>query len=166
MKRLAFFTGMLLLASGVFAQTADTLSPARKTGVFPPFKFLLPDSVSAFKKTMLPAKRPVFLMVFNPACDHCKHETEELIGRIEDFRKIEVVMITMAPLAEIRAFVEQYGLAQYKNIVVAQDTQFTLPSFFQMRNFPYLAFYDRNLKLIDTFEGNLPMDKVLAKFGK
>ena len=166
MKRLALILVSILLATGAFAQTADTLSPARKTGIFPPFKFLMPDSVSTFKKEMLPPKRPVFLIVFNPACEHCKHETEELVQHIDDFRKVQVVMVTMAPLSEIRDFIALYHLDTYKNIVVAQDTQFTLPSFFQMRNFPFLAFYDKRQKLIDTFEGNLPMDKVLAKFGK
>ena len=62
------------------------------------------------------------------------------------------------------AFREKYHLANYKNIIIGQDDKFMLPSFFMINQLPFLAFYNRKHELIDTFEGSLPIEKVIAKF--
>ena len=63
-------------------------------------------------------------------------------------------------------FREKYKLADYKNIVVAQDPNFFLVTYFMIRNLPFLAFYDKKKELISVFEGSLPIDKVLKEFEK
>jgi thioredoxin-related protein len=57
-------------------------------------------------------------------------------------------------------------LANYKNIVVAQDTHYFLTSFFTIHSLPFLAFYNRKKELITVFEGSMPVEKVLAVFEK
>ena len=106
------------------------------------------------------------LMLFNPACDHCKQETEDLVKNIDKFKDIQIVMATNVPLKEIRTFIEEYKLAQYKNIVVTQDTHYFLISFYQLHNFPFLAFYNKKKELISVFQGSMPMEKVLKQFSK
>lgn len=115
---------------------------------------------------MLPAKKPVLLVIFNPSCDHCKHVTEELIKEYDAFKGIQLVMATTAPLSEMRAFITAYALDKYTDIVVGQDPQFMLPPFFRMRNFPLLASYDKKHQLIAAQEGSLPIKKLLENFGK
>ena len=35
------------------------------------------------------------LMVFSPDCEHCQHETEEIIKNIDQFKKYQIVMATL-----------------------------------------------------------------------
>lgn len=104
------------------------------------------------------------LMLFNPQCEHCQHETEEIIKNIDKFKDIQIVMSTSMPFDSMKAFREKYKLAQYDNIIVAQDTHYFLPSFYMIRNMPFLAFYNKKKELISIFEGALPVDRVLALF--
>ena len=104
-------------------------------------------------------------MVFSPDCDHCKHETEELIKNIDKFKKIQILLTTWLPFDQMKKFYEEFQLSRFENITVAWDKSFFFAPFYALKNLPFLAFYDKNGKLISVFEGNLPMDKVAERFG-
>lgn len=154
----------LCLSVVVFAQTDGTVPTYKKFPTFPPVKLLLPDSASHFTKEDLQKKKPAMLMLFNPGCSHCQHETEEIIKHIDEVKHIQIVMATPMPFDSMIAFREKYHLENYKNIIIGQDDKFMLPSFFMINQLPFLAFYNRKHELIDTFEGSLPIEKVIAKF--
>ena len=105
-------------------------------------------------------------MAFSPDCEHCQHETEEIIKNIERFKDIQIVMSTLASITEMNLFSEKYKLNQYKNIVVVKDISYFLPTFYQFRNLPFLAFYDKKQKLISEFSGSLSIERVLKEFEK
>lgn len=105
-------------------------------------------------------------MVFSPMCEHCQHETEELVKNIDKFKNVTIIMATMMPFDSMMHFRTRYGLEQYENIIMGQDTQFFLPPFYDIHNLPFLAFYDKKGKFISVFEGNMPMDKVLGELSK
>ncbi|HEY6502387.1 MAG TPA: redoxin domain-containing protein [Chitinophagaceae bacterium] len=163
-KLIAAIIGLLL--SAVINAQADPAStpPYKRFPSVPPFKLLKTDSVSVFTKADLKKNRPVLVILFSPECDHCKHETEEIIRRIDDFKKIQIVMATMMPLNTARQFYEEYELARFENITVGKDMDNLLPTYYAINNLPFLAFYDKKGKLIDVFEGSLPVEKVLGKF--
>ncbi len=64
----------------------------------------MPDSTSYFTKEDLPKKSAVMLMLFNPQCDHCQHETEEIIKNIDRFKNIQIVMTTSMPFDAMKEF--------------------------------------------------------------
>lgn len=105
-------------------------------------------------------------MLFNPGCSHCQHETEELVKNIDKFKNIQIVMATSMLFDSMLTFRERYKLTDYKNIVVTQDVNFFLISYFKISSLPFLAFYDKKKELISVFEGGLPMDKILKEFDK
>lgn len=70
------------------------------------------------------------------------------------------------PFDSMMAFRETYKLASYENIVVAKDVHFFLPPFFNIRNLPFMAFYNKRKELISVFEGSLSVDKMLAELEK
>lgn len=150
-----------------FAQNDSLPQPAYKRFPFvPPFRLLLSDSTTWVTKEDLPEKKAVLVIVFSPDCEHCKHETEEIIRRIDDFKKISIVMATPMAHAKMKEFVSQFGLQRFPNIIVGRDVNFMLPVYYDMRNFPFLGFYNKKGDLIEGFEGSLPIDQVLAKFDK
>jgi hypothetical protein len=152
-KLIALMTGCFILAT-CFSQ-GDSSQPAfKRFPTFPPVQLLLPDSSSHFTKDQLPKKKVVILMIFNPACEHCQHETEEIVKNIDQFKNMQIVMATTSGLTDMKNFIETYHLDQYDNIIVGQDNKYFLPIFYMIRNLPFMAIYDKQGKLLDTMEGS------------
>jgi len=155
----------LVWATDIYPQTDSFPAPYKKFPFFPPVKLVLPGN-AAFTKDDLPKKKPVMLMIFNPMCEHCRLETEEIIRNIDKFGRSSIVMVTTMPYDSMLSFRDKYKLAAYDNIIVAQDTQFFLPVFFKLSSLPFLAFYDKKGKLISVFEGSMPVEKAAAELKK
>jgi peroxiredoxin len=155
----------LAISLAAYSQ-ADSVTPAYlKFPSIPPFELLQIDSSSLFTKSDLKKNQPLLLMYFSPDCEHCKHQTEDLLKEIRSFKKIQIVMATYQPFESMKSFYEKYDLAKY-NIHVGRDSKFVLPPFFRMANLPYLALYDKKGQLITTMEGNQKVNKILKAFGK
>ncbi|MBK8142169.1 MAG: redoxin domain-containing protein [Chitinophagaceae bacterium] len=129
MKKIMFLFLNLLVMQSAIAQSDSLQPPYKRFPTYPPVKLLLPDSISFYTKADLPKKAAIMLMLFNPECEHCKQETEDLISKIDRFKNIQVVMATNTTFSRMLAFRETYQLAKYKNIIVAQDTHYFLPTF-------------------------------------
>jgi len=115
MKKLACILLTLMLAFSAVAQSdSASLPPYKRFPTPPPFRILMNDSIAWYTKADLPKKKAVMIMIFNPECDHCKHETEELIKNIDKFKKIEIVMATPRDFSEMKAFYGHYELAVSK----------------------------------------------------
>ena len=166
MKKIILSLVSVLFVLIAFSQNDSIQPPYKRFPNFPPVKLLLPDSSSYFTKQDLNKKSPVMLMVFIPHCELCQHETEELIRNIDKFveKDIQVVMATSMLFDSMMAFRERYQLVKYKNIIVAQDPNFFLPSYYSLHNLPFLAFYNKKKELISVFEGSLPMTAILEIF--
>ncbi|HEV8506165.1 MAG TPA: thioredoxin [Chitinophagaceae bacterium] len=141
-----------------------TLPPYKRFPTVPPLKLLLLDSASYFTKNDLKKNRPVLIIVFNPDCEHCKHETEEIIKNIDSLKNIQIVMATIMSFDLMKSFYENYDLQRFQNIIVGKDVQYTLPSFYQMHFMPYLAMYNKKGNLLATFEGSMKMQDLIHTF--
>lgn len=165
MKILFYTLVILSMASTSFAQQDSAAAPPYKRFPnVPPFKLLETDSVTIFTKDDLKKNKKVLLILFNPGCDHCKHETEELIKHIDDFKKVQIIMATTAPFADMKEFYTNFNLARFDNIKTGKDIQSFLPSFFMIYSLPYLAMYDKKGKLISIFEGTMKMEDLIKVF--
>ena len=166
MKKNLFLFSLLISVQIGFAQLGPDKAPYLRFPSYPPVKLLMTDSVSYFTKENLSKKSPVMLMLFNPQCEHCQHETEEMIKNIDKFKDIQIVMATFMPLDSIITFRKKYKLAKFDNITVAQDIHFFLPNFYMVHSLPFLAFYNKKKELISVFEGSMPIEKVLEELKK
>ncbi|MBS1921690.1 MAG: thioredoxin [Bacteroidetes bacterium] len=167
MKKQFLFAFAILTTFFASAQTDSSKLPAYKRfPTLPPVTLLLTDSASHFSKGNFSKKEQVLIILFNPECEHCQKETEELLDSIDHFKNIQIVMATMMPFSEMTAFYKKYKLAKYHNIVVGQDTKYFLPVFYMVSNLPYLALYNKKGELITTFEGAVPIHKVIGEFNK
>src|SRR5690242_18607924 len=94
----------------------DPEPPYKKFKTIPPFKIMLPDSTNYYTKDDLPRKKAVLMMLFNPICEHCKHETEDIIKNIDKFEDVQIVMATSMPFDSMKVFRDRFHLDQYPNI--------------------------------------------------
>ncbi len=153
----------LLLAAATASAQTDTALYLRFPQV-PPFTlYKAPDSTK-FTKDDLAGKKKTLLIIFSPDCDHCQHETKALTDTIKAFKKIQIVMATYLPYAEMMKFYTDYNIAAYPNITMGWDKSFFLPPFFKLNSLPFMALYDKKGKLITTFEGTVAMKKILTAF--
>jgi thioredoxin-related protein len=165
MRKLICFWFVFFSISCLYAQNnVDTTAPYQRFPTVPPFKLLQPDSITVFSKADLKKNRAVLVILFSPTCEHCQHETEEIIKKIDAFKKIQIVMATPMPFNQMKEFYAKYKLDQFENIKVGRDYQFFLPSFFMVRNLPYLAMYNKEGNLLKTFEGNMKIDDLIQVF--
>jgi thioredoxin-related protein len=162
-KHLLALVFLLSLLEGS-AQNDSMQPPYKRFPSFPPVKLLNIDSITYFSKKDLPKKKPVMLIIFNPVCTHCQHETQEITKHMDRFKDIHIVMATTMPYDSMMSFRQRYGLAQYSNITVVQDTKFFLPVFYMISNLPFIALYNKKGKLITTFEGSVKVETLLDAF--
>jgi thioredoxin-related protein len=167
MKTILILLSALLFVLPSFAQTeAKPEPPYKRFPSVPPFKLLLTDSSTIFTKEDLSKKKATMIMLFSPDCDHCQHETEQIILHKEAFEKVQIVMATIAPFDKMLSFHNKYDLKRFDNIVMGKEINYVLPTFYNIRNFPFLAFYNKKKELISVFEGSMPIQKIVEELKK
>lgn len=167
MKKISFLALVLAFYFTGSSQN-DSLpeAPYKRFPTPPPFKLLLTDSSSYFTKDDLSKKKTLMIMLFSPDCEHCQHKTEEIIQHIVAFEKVQIVMSTTLPFEKMVEFYNKYELKRFDNIVVGKDISYLLPTFFNIRNLPFLAFYNKKKELISVFEGAMPIEKIIEESRK
>lgn len=152
-------TAVPVLFALVTVAQSDTAYPYKRFPTVPPISLLQADSSMLTKDKL--KKGPVLLMFFSPSCDHCQHQVTDMLKRMEAFKHIQLVLATYQPFEEMVAFIKNYGLAKYPNIKVGRDEKFVLPPFYHIQSLPYLALYNKKWDLVNTWQGNVPVDTLL-----
>jgi len=143
---------------------ANAQAPFMRFPTIPPFHLLKLDSSTYLTKDDVKKNRRTIIMYFSPDCEHCKHQTEAILGDFSKFRDIEIVMATYQPFEEMKQFDSHYHITGHPNMLIGRDEKFVLPPFYKIRSLPYLALYDKKGKLITTFEGTQKADTILNAF--
>lgn len=161
MKSLIFLTLIFIAQQGLSQQ--DTSALFKRFPTVPPITLLKTDS-GLITKDGLNKNQPLIIMYFSPECHHCQHQVEDMLKRMDDLKKVHIILATHRPMDELIAFQNKYKLNEYSNIESGRDTKYFIQPFYKIKNLPYLALYDKDGKLITTFEGNVTVDKLVAAF--
>lgn len=165
-KKILLFFVLFVATIALHAQSDTAQAPYKRFPHVPPFQILLGDSTTFYKKESLPKGKPVLLMLFSPECSHCQHTAEDIVKHKDSLKNIEIVMATLHTISQMNSFAETYGLKAMPNVVLGKDVYYILPSFYRIRNLPYMALYKANGDLIQTFEGSMPIENVIGLFKK
>ncbi|NML20973.1 redoxin domain-containing protein [Pseudoflavitalea sp. G-6-1-2] len=160
MKRWVLFLSSVLLMQWAAAQNIQKPEPPYKRfPSVPPIQLQQLDSSMLTKDKL--KKQPLILMFFSPTCDHCQHQIEEMVKNMDKLSQYQIVLASYSPKEEMEDFYKDYKLANYSNIKMGRDIKYLLPPFYDIRNLPYLALYNKKGDLITTFEGNVKVAKLL-----
>jgi thioredoxin-related protein len=160
---IAILAFLFLFTASSFAQDKTSLPAYQRYPTVPGLQLVTLDSTS-YTKENLPKKKEVLIMLFSPDCEHCQHEAEEIVTNKEAFTATHILMVSTYPLARLKEFSEKYGLDTMENITVTKDPYYLLISFYEMRMFPYLALYNKKGNLLQTFQGNVAIERVIEAF--
>lgn len=159
MKKTLLIIILFTITKIVSAQTDTSLLYLKFPTVVPFSIIKVPDSTK-FTKADLKKKKPVLIMAFSPDCEHCQHETEQLLAHMDLFKKVQIVMITPIDYKYILEFYNKYGIANYPNITMGRDGSWTIGSFYNIHNFPALFLYNKKGKFVKAFDGSVPVEKI------
>ena len=73
-------------------------------------------------------------------------------------------MATYQPFEQMKEFYGHYEIAKYPNIKMGRDERFFMAPFYRIRNLPYLALYDKEGRLITSYEGTQTAKTILDAF--
>lgn len=145
------------------AFSQEQIPPYKQNKNIPAFKLETVNN-GTFSSEKLKKNMPLIIMFFSPTCEHCTHQVDMMIKRMNDLKKYQIVMPTYQPIEELADFNKKYNISKYPNIITGRDIDYFFPPFYEIANFPHFAFYGKTGKLISTYEGNLSVDNILKKF--
>lgn len=135
----------------------------------PHFHILTTDSVM-ITSANLKKNTPVMIIYFSPDCGHCQRMMYELKPKLNELKRIQVVMVTWSKDYDIRAireFKRDYGLKDYPNFIIGTEsyTMF-VQKYFDVKSTPFIAVYDRKGNLSTTIPKMPKTSEILAAVKK
>ena len=161
MKKILLLILVAAQISLVHAQDYDTIPPYQKDSLhIPNFTVLKIDSAYANDRT-IPKDKPVIIIYFSPECGHCQITADEFSKRMADMKDFYFVWLSYYPLPEIREFAKKFNLQQFNNIIIGRDENYTIPSYFRVKFTPFMAVYDKEHHLIQTYGQGTDADTLI-----
>jgi thiol-disulfide isomerase/thioredoxin len=126
----------------------------------PEFSLLLTDSTTWLNSRNIPTGKPIVLLYYSPYCPFCKALTQEIIEEMDELKNIQFYFISSFPMSTLKAYSKAYQLAKYPNIITGVDTSSVLHDYFDAPGIPYLAIYDKDKKLSQSFLGKISGNQI------
>jgi thiol-disulfide isomerase/thioredoxin len=161
MKKFLILFIIAIKINSVNAQEYDTIPPYEKDSLhIPAFTVLKTDSTYANDK-MIPKDKPVVIVYFSPTCGHCQITADEFSKKMADMKDFYFVWVSYYALPEIKEFAKKFNLQQFNNIIIGRDENYTIPSYFRVKFTPFMAVYNKEHHLIQTFQQGTEADNLI-----
>jgi peroxiredoxin len=145
---LVIYSVLSLLFAACYGRT-----PSIKTGLegkpMPNIPILLSDSSTVTDLQSIERNSDILLFYYSPKCPYCKAEIEGFLANKDVLKKIQILLVTDWPIAEIKKFNEEYKLSENPNYISAYDYTGKVGNYFNLDVLPYNAIFQRNnLKVV------------------
>lgn len=161
MKKILLLIIIAVKINSIHAQEYDTIPPYQKDSFhLPKFTVLKTDSTYS-NDQKIPDNKPVVIIYFSPTCGHCQITADEFKNRMKDLRDIYFVWVSYHPLPEIKEFANKFSLQQFNNLVIGRDENYTIPSYYKIEYTPYVAVYNKEHHLLQTFPKGTEADTLI-----
>jgi thioredoxin-related protein len=164
MKKLLLLICLVIAAGSIKAQVRT-----QTIDKIPPFKILKQDS-TWFTPANLKKGKPLMIIYFSPDCSHCQHLMYEMEPKMKEFRNTQIVMVTFTEYSMLRMlkdFYKTFDLKKYPNITIGTEAHtYVVQRYYQVRTTPYIAFYNKDGKLVRAFDKAPSIDTLVATVKK
>ncbi|MEP7253614.1 MAG: redoxin domain-containing protein [Ginsengibacter sp.] len=149
--KIAFLSSMFFISSAVHAQQMPAFSILQSNG-------------KTLNTAKLPHTKPVVLIYFAPDCDHCTKLLSAMFGKMSQFNRATILLVSFKPMNEITDFEKKYKTAAYKNMIVGiEQPLYFLQRLYQLQSTPYTALFDKSGKLIVDYKTETPLNELIAQ---
>ncbi len=104
--------------------------------------------------------RPTVIIVFNPDCEHCQYEAQQLNLHHGAFSRAAVFWLTTDTPAHARVFARQYGLDSLPGVHVGTLTRDEAYRAFGPTSVPHLFVYGADGKLRKEYRGETKIEAI------
>lgn len=101
------------------------------------------------------------LIFYNPDCDHCQREAEEISFRLADFKNYTLYFIAASPDENVRLFAEKYDLLGKGNVLFAKAEVPDVIREMGPMSSPSLYIYSDGKQLIKKFDGETAVEEII-----
>jgi peroxiredoxin len=157
MKKLFFL--IFILFSG-FPSFAQDTALYLQFPTIPLFSIIKAPDSSKFTKTDLLKKKATIVIVFSPDCDHCQHEVNEIKANYKLFKKAQLLMVTSSDFKYVKAFYDEYKIADFPLITMGRDPNYMFGTFFKVKSFPAIFLYNKKGNYVTSFDGSVPVKMI------
>jgi thioredoxin-related protein len=165
MKKIILCIIILSAAKFSFAQEDTTFNSYLKFTSIPDFEIAkAPDSTTVTKADVVKKGHLFMLVFFSPDCEHCQKETKDFVAHKDDFKDIQVLMVSPMPYASIKQFYTDYGVSNLPNFTMGQDWAYHLGTKLKPHFYPTMILYDKLGNYITAFSGNVAIPKIIEAF--
>lgn len=163
LRKLSAAAGLaLFLSSAVASAQIDY----RQLGApLPPMRLVGEGGRVFTENDALPGEN-LFIMLFNPTCEHC-HEATAMFGKNDSLFKDGQLYLMAGPamLPYLEYFGNTTGHKKHPVIRVGVDSTGFIEKTFNYQSLPELLIYDRDRRLVHTISSSIPVDSLLPYLG-
>ncbi len=163
MQKVLFLLALMIIGKYSIAQNDSTALYLQFPNV-PPFTIIKVPDNTEFSKADLKKKTATLIITFSPDCDHCKHETKELLSNIDLFKNVQIVMVSHLDFDLINKFYQDFQITTFPTITMGRDAAYFLGTFYGIKTYPSMFLYDKKGRFIKMFEGSVPIKQIAALF--
>ena len=132
---------------------------AKRTQTLPEFKAYTIDSLE-INKTAL-AKHSSVLIFFDPDCEHCQLEADEVCKKASLLSKAKILMLSAASDSTLKVFANMHKLDHLPNIQVAHINREEAYQTFGFASVPDVLIYHADGLLAKRFKGETSVEAIL-----
>ncbi len=128
----------------------------------PKFSFYqIENDTIPFTPSDLELDKPLVLIHFNTHCPFCQNELGNLSLRIDEFKNVQFLLVSMQSVYSTKAYMQELGLYGRQNIHLARDKKQKMDFYFGHTPIPTTFIYDANFILKKRFIGEQTPDVIL-----
>jgi hypothetical protein len=103
----------------------------------------------------------LFVMLFNPTCEHCQEETILLAKNIYLFKKTKALLMAAEGMKDYLEYFESAThVSEYPTLQMGLDSSKFIDKTFRYLDLPQINIYDKDRNLVRIFNGDTPLDSL------
>lgn len=162
-RKLAFVFFLVVLAAigflgySIYEQLARQQAVERRIATLPE---LVLETVEGkrFSSRERPNSLPTVITYFKTDCPYCKAEITDMKRHPGLLNATRIALISNEPIDLLKRFNREFGLNEYRNIVVCRDSSRSVMELFGVKGVPATFVYTVEGNLIDSFQGETKAD--------
>lgn len=125
----------------------------------PDFKFYGLNS-KTFSGSDIPRGKNVCVIFFDPDCDYCESEIALITKNINLFNSTQILLVSISSPAKVKGFYDRLHLANYSNVNIMCDKDFSFQNLFGKSIIPSTYIYDKDRVLLKEYHGLVKIEAI------
>lgn len=155
---LIVFAALVVIMGCSGKQESETRQKPLASNEFPQMQIELLNGNSLSAKSI---EGKTVLILFQPDCDHCQHEAEQIENNLSVFRDYTLYFVSSSPVHELEKFANDYKLRGIPNVLFGQTTTESILNSFGPIQTPSIYIYSGEGKLVKHFNGQTEVGEII-----